>query len=325
VGLSAIAQYLHGSESLKGLFLQNNCFQGSVDVVSSFTSAVNSSQLKILVFSTHAFLSDSFISHFFPELDSRHLDELHLSMLGITSESLLHITSYLSSPRSRPLTTLKLNGNQLGCRSVQTIIRTVERHNFTLLRLEMYANGSSNRGTSSPSDDEPTWDSLQIQLDNILLRNRHLKDGTGRQALALLLCARSVLLRSPKNPTSTNACSEPVLSQSRSSHEDQCRQLDLPSHSPQETTFPFTSLPTELQLHVLSFIAPTLSAGQRLRVFRYCSNPSTLPLLLPRLGKMALTEDVLFRWNDRSAFVNPTDEARVTWLKAVGCNHYEED
>ena len=282
--------------------------------------------MKILVLSTQDYLSHSFIIHFFPLLDSRHLDELHLFILGLNCQSLPHIISYLSSPRSRSLTTLKLNGNQRGFSVARTIIDTVELHNFTLLRLEMYGNGSSNYGASSLGNfDAPRWDSLQIDLKNILLRNRHLKDGTGRQALALLLCARAVLLRSSKNPTSTNVYSEPVWFQSRSSHEDQCRQHDLPLHSQQETTSSFTSLPTELQLYVLSFIAPALSAAQRLRVFRYCSDPSTLPQLLPRLGRMAVTEDALFGWDDRSPFVNPTDEARVTWLKAVGCNYYEED
>ena len=49
-------------------------------------------------------------------------------------------------------------------------------------------------------------------------------------------------------------------------------------------TFSFTHLPTELQLHILSFVAPILSSAQRMRIFTYASSPSTLPTLLPCLS-----------------------------------------
>ena len=84
----------------------------------------------------------------------------------------------------------------------------------------------------------------RIQMRNGLLRIKAAKD-----ALYLLRHSRAALLPSSTSP-----------------------------HSP--TPKP---LPTELILHILSFLAPSLSSNQRIRIFQYASNRSTLPPLLPRL------------------------------------------
>ena len=49
-------------------------------------------------------------------------------------------------------------------------------------------------------------------------------------------------------------------------------------------SFPFTRLPIELQLHILSFLAPTLSTAQRIHICTFAASPGMLPLLLLNLS-----------------------------------------
>jgi hypothetical protein len=291
-----------------------NLFQGEDDVVPFFTSAINSSRLTKLVLSTHASLSDTFVSSFLPSLDSPHLRELHLSMVGLTRKSLPYITSYIESRRSHPLNLLKLNGNRLGYRSLGKIIQTIECHNFSLVNLEVYGNRSSDGPTSgSSSNDEGNslWSSIQADLTRLLLRNNHLKNMVEHQALTLLWCARPILLRSSRPSLSVNTSpahsklSAPTGSQDITSQE----KCDLPAQNQHKSAPCLPTLPVELQLYILSFIAPCLSTAQRLRVFSYCSNPSTLPQLFPRRG------DAFLR-NDEASIAN--------FIEEVGCNYYEE-
>ena len=117
-------------------------------MISAFTEALNSSYLETLSLTTNHELSDAFIAQFLPNLDAPYLGEIHLSVLGITPISVPHIVDYISSPRCR-VHTLKLNGNHLGIRGAWAIIRAIRRHNFTLTKLELYANGLADTDASS--------------------------------------------------------------------------------------------------------------------------------------------------------------------------------
>ena len=57
------------------------------------------------------------------------------------------------------------------------------------------------------------------------------------------------------------------------------RALLLPPHDPPANPH----LPTEIYLHILSFLAPALSPAQQINVFAYASSYATLPALLPPL------------------------------------------
>lgn len=187
---------------------------------------------------------------------------------------------YLSSARCR-LRALRANGNRLGLRGARAIVRAIHRHNFTLGKLELYANGLADpdpdeSGETSASDDEGTrsgralWQDSERELARALQRNRLLREDTEREALSLLRYARAVLLR-PRNPTTFSASRALVP-------------LGITiAEYPPALPFRFTSLPTELQLHILSFLAPTLSTAQRIRIYAYASSAATLPPLLPTL------------------------------------------
>ncbi|EMD35652.1 hypothetical protein CERSUDRAFT_106938 [Gelatoporia subvermispora B] len=378
-GLRAISRYLRGNASLKELFLQSNSLTGDPQAIVDFTDALNSSQLELLTLTGNAGLSDSFAAHFFPNLQTPHLQEVHLSVLGLTPASAPYIVDYISSQHCR-LHTLKINGNKLGLRGVRSIVRAVHRHNFTLLKLEMYANSLSDNITpgssETPASEEEEgavpaiWQDSERELKKVLLRNEHLKKATERDALTLLRYSRAVLLR-PRSLTATPSsaavpCSEfcacarahnDSLSPTSSLFSSIGAPLALPELQPSAPPFPFTRLPTELQLHILSFLAPILSSAQRIRIYTYASTPTTLPSLLPCLtsrscipdptspqfGEFNLGGGMTLRKRGGCASGASSgcadgkcmgagnsvrcrrEEERAKWLAAVRCNAFELD
>lgn len=262
------------------MIVTQNAFVADPDLATAFAHALNCSHLETLSLTTNANLADEFISKFIPILNTPHLQELQISVLGLTHASAPHLVEYLSSPRCR-LRALRANGNRLGLRGARTIVRAIHRNNFTLAKLELYANGlmdaePDDSGETSASDDEGTrsgrilWQDSESELARALQRNRLLREATEREALNLLRYARAVLLK-PRNPAALSASRALVPLASTS--------VDYPPTLP----FQITNLPTELQLHILSFLAPTLSSAQRIRIYTYASSAATLPPLLPRL------------------------------------------
>lgn len=360
-GLLAISEYLKDNMTLKELFLQNNAFAGEPEVVAAFVEALNTSRLETLSLTTNQALGDTFAAQFFPVLDALFLREIQLSVMGLTYHSAPHIIEYLSSSRCR-LSTLRVNGNRLGIRGGRGIVRALQRHNFTLTKLEMYANGIVDADASSEttgSDDDGTgtmmWADKQKELDRLLTRNMHLKRATGREALSLLQYARAVLLR-PRNDgtgTGVSACMALVPSRSPIPMDSLLSAIAAPYVlSPPEPAFPFQRLPTELQLHTLSFLAPTLSSAQRIRIYTYAASPSTLPPLLPTLFSRENVPDLstmplggigvgvgmllgkrvgmssragfgALDGKDGEGAASRKDEERARWLTLMRCNAFE--
>ncbi|KAJ3550100.1 hypothetical protein NMY22_g635 [Coprinellus aureogranulatus] len=276
-GLLAISRYLKGNRDLKELFLQANAFTGDPAVTKAFVEALNSSHLEILSLNTNHGLGDLFIEHFLPHLHAPRLRELHISSVGLTRRSVPHIAAFIRSPERCRMTTLKCNGNSLGLRGVRSIIRAIEQTNYSLLSVEFWANQLSGNSSDDSDDalsaeeededEEPldetsveAWKVCQAKLARICARNNYLRRETQGQALELLRYSRVLLLRSElrgKDPEKTR---------------------DADWHG-----FTFTMLPTELQLSILSLLAPSLSSAQRSRIFSYAADASTLPPLLPSL------------------------------------------
>ncbi|KAL0065461.1 hypothetical protein AAF712_007525 [Marasmius tenuissimus] len=290
-GLEAIASYLSENVNLKELYLQNNKFAGSPQVLLSFTRALNRSKLRILSLTTNRF-GDNLSQVFFPVLDCPTLGELHLSAIGATYHSVLSITDFLACPRCR-LHTLKLNGNNFGYGGVRKIIRTLESDNFTILSLELHANNfagpQDSDNTSGDDNDEvvgpDSWKDGEALLKRVLMRNLHLKREVEKEALGLLVCSRATLLRSGEGSrlAATNQpCSETCTCIPNTGR-------PIARHEPSVAThaFPFQLLPTELKLHILSLLAPTLSPMQRFTIFTHASSPATLPQLLPCLSSVS--------------------------------------
>ncbi|TEB34187.1 hypothetical protein FA13DRAFT_1729668 [Coprinellus micaceus] len=332
-GLLAISRYLKGNEELNELFLQANAFTGDPAVTKAFVEALNSSNLEILSLNTNHGLGDVFIEHFLPRLHAPRLRELHISTIGLTPRSVLHIAAFIRSPDRCRITTLKCNGNPLGLRGVKSIIRAIEQANYSLL--------SEGEGPEDETSVE-AWKVCQARLARICVRNGYLRHETRSQALELLRYSRVLLLRSLLRVTD-----EP-----------------LPAPQPKDASdswhgFAFTTLPTELQLSILSLLAPSLSSSQRSRVFGYAADASTLPSpglpsLRPREGSSAclpdpsnpgaipglggtssiwevngLTKDAHCSGGRCIGVSNAAscnrDKERQRWLDAIGCSVYEPE
>ncbi|KAF7310408.1 hypothetical protein HMN09_00582800 [Mycena chlorophos] len=356
-GLLAIAEYLQGNQHLKQLFLQNNEFTD--EIAAKFASALNSSRLELLSLTSNRTLSNSFLHEFLPLLDAPELHELHLSAIGLTAEAAPPIVEYLSSPRCR-LHALNCNGNSLGYRGVRSIVRAVERHNFTILTLEMYSNHAESAPTSSDNteDDEDeeridgvassaagldAWKANEAHIRRLLLRNSHLKRVTEKDALSLLRYSRPLLLTHSTASATTPATRCDNCSCGSSSLKS--APVDPDPLQSTNTGFAFRSLPTELQLYIMSFLAPSLSPAQRVRIYTYAASPATLPRTtlclsgFPIKGtSMCVLDPAMMPFGSSGSggcsggrcagsggksVVCHKEQQRTEWLKTVGCDTYD--
>jgi hypothetical protein len=224
----------------------------------TLAEAINSSKLQFLSLNTNPSFGDTFISTFLPALHTPHLRELQLSDIGLTTRASRPLADFVRDrQRSGKLHVLKLNANSLGYRGVSRIVRAAQ-HNWALTRLELAANhlmdsdsepelsGSSaeaKTGTKTPPT-KGDWRTFEADLHRLVLRNTHAKRMVENDALRLLRYARPILLTPVDITSSLHA-----------------------------------RLPLELVMHVLSFLAPSLSTAQSLRVCIYAQDRRTLPLV----------------------------------------------
>jgi hypothetical protein len=145
------------------------------------------------------------------------------------------------------------------------------------------------------------WLDLETKLKNTLARNIYLKRRVIDQSLKLLRYSRQLLWQnSPRKteisfgPPRTDDCECSPVSQPTTANDSQSN-ITHPF-------FPFTRLPTEIQLSVLSHLAPFLSTAQRLRIFEYASDKATLPTL-----RLCLPSSQSLPWRRRSKCIpDPT-------------------
>lgn len=227
-------------------------------------------------------------------------------MIGLTRAAVPHIIEYLSSPRCRPLVTLKLNGNDLSAQGVSKVVECIKRANFNIVNLEMYGARTGQGGQDDPSEDSSDNDSsppnrtamrFEESLRHSLVRNELLQRHTHTAAFLLLQYSRALLLKPKKG------------------NEEAGR-----------SSFHIKSLPTELQLHILSLTVDTLSTNQRIRIFQFASDPYTLPEILPDLRRRqseGVTKPSLLDKSSAPFTLSPRDANRTRWLQAVGCDLYE--
>ncbi|KAL0959912.1 hypothetical protein HGRIS_011577 [Hohenbuehelia grisea] len=326
-GLAAIVEYIANNVALKELYLQNNLFSGrDPSFCSRLAAALNSSCIEVFTLTTNRELSDGFLHHFLPNLDCPSLIELHLSDVGLTPLAAPTLVQFVASPRCQ-LHILKLNGNRLGFRGVRAIVRAIERSNYSLSTIEMYSNDSQDASadtsdvTSADDDDEipnglESWKENDKLLRPLMLRNQHLRRITQKEALSLLPVSRALLMQGRSPSIASNEATNP-------------------DHKETRDVFRFASLPTELQLYILSFLAPHLSPVQRSRIFTYASSRSTLPPLLSHLpssrrivpvakNSTPIVDEIPASVEGYKAQPkNIWDGFRWKWLGSVGCLSFE--
>jgi hypothetical protein len=293
---------------------KQNSFSGDPPTISKFVNAVNNSNLEILSLSANRSLSDAFVEVFLPALNAPSLRELHLSTMNLTPLSCPYILDFIADPQRCHLHTLKCSGNTLGLQAVRSIIDAVTRKNYALVTLDLYANqlasDSLSDTLSSEHDsngehtdaDEATalnlaWRVCQQRLNLALTRNGLLKRSVERESLQLLRYARILLLH-------TQCIESPV------------RLLPAP---PIPKNVSVTSLPIEIQHHILSFLAPHLSSGQLIRVIGYASSANTLPCLLPCLSGFG---SGIREWMQNTEL---RKEQRRIWFDTLRCSSFEPE
>lgn len=189
------------------------------------------------------------------------------------------------------------------------IVRWIERANFNILNLEMYGvrththqdgQSDSSEGNSSNSSSAPRSTTVRFEADLLytLTRNEILQRSTHAAAFQLLRYSRALLLK----PRGAN------------------------EHEATRTTVRIHSIPTELQLHILSLTVDTLSANQRILIFQFASDPNTLPKILPDLRRRqseGIPGPSLLKKSSSPFTLSPRDANRIQWLRAVGCDLYE--
>jgi hypothetical protein len=232
--------------------------------------------------------------------------------MAITPASIVHIISYITSSRCR-LHTFKANGNSIGSKGVRRLVKAIEKGNHGLLNVEMYSNQlgsgeSVNEGdvVEDVSEDKDTnethldeWQSHETMLQRVLWRNKLLVEATEREATDLLRYSRAMLLHGKKCESPTSTLRRP--------------------HGTNSKVSPFQNLPTEIQLSILSLLAPVLSPAQRIRIFAYASTMDTLPRLAPSLPSAGHG----FHWGGIGGAPSQAERGRREWLAEMECEVYD--
>lgn len=171
--------------------------------------------------------------------------------------------------------------------------------NFNITVLEMYGVRTLQGDQDDSSEGPTSSDVFQKNLRYALTRNEILQRHTHTAAFRLLLYSRALLLKSRR----TNE-----------------GETDRPQSHIQ-------SLPIELQLHILSLTVDTLSANQRIRIFQFASDPTTLPAAtLPDLRRRQseeVPEPSPLEKSSAQLTLAPRAADRARWLQAVNCDLYE--
>ena len=333
------------------------------------TEPYNFSSLSYLNLSSN-FLSSEFKQALFPSLPSlTSLRNLLLNMTGLNQTDADAIAGYISQCR---LISFNASSNDIGYRGLKKILKAMKRC-WTLEGVDIFANGIGDTSDDEESGDEENtrypdqkgqlqggvWRRLHIanKLKRILSRNLYLKRTVRDQAFELLRSSRLLLLnRRSANDRSHSeldllvelvAKEEPHHS-ACSNHQHNCECLPTfrrsysraPSpvsiNNDSDTSnshFPFTRLPIEIQLMVLSQLAPILSSSQQIRIFEHAIDKTTLPDLSLHLpssdGRGGRPRADIFgpKSTQGSGVVpeNRRDQERQRWLDLVKCDAYDPD
>ncbi|KAF9555706.1 hypothetical protein CPC08DRAFT_752920 [Agrocybe pediades] len=328
--LQASNQNLNPQEAeLKTIILRANSIEGTSASATAFIDALPST-VSTLVLSNNP-LSSAFRQSFFSMLHNLpHLNRLLVSMTGMDIEDAEILASYIGSKNPRcTLIELKASGNSLQYEGL-TKVTNAMKVCWSIEKVDLFGNCV----TSALSPDFEAFEAdtpilndivsalslshdqvsrlghgsgtgvplLDRRLIVLLARNIHLKKEVQREAFNLLKYSRLMLRKSIINPTSTTAAAP----QTQLCNDCDCMSIPGPFlssailGSSQTQTAQFSTLPIEIQLDILSHLAPHLSTQQRIRIFEYAVDRNTLPRL--QLCLPTFKDDPL---NPKNCIVDP--------------------
>ena len=232
-------------------------------MISEFTSALNSSRLCTLQILHSNSLGDSFTWVFLSQLTTPYLRELDLSAINMTQAIVPTIADYVRSTRCR-LDRLQCNANSLTLSGAHKILGAIE-DNYSLRNVRLDDLHMDDLITAATIEDRATeWQRCNRALSDVLQRNSMLMARVKDESLALLRYSRALFLRSRMGGVKRGTYTLASLSQrSRNS-----QSFDAPS--------PFFDLPAELQQEIISYLAPSLSHQQRMRIVYFAADATTL-------------------------------------------------
>ena len=298
-------------------------------------------------------------------------------MTGLNQTDADAIAAYIGQCR---LTNFNASSNNIGSRGLKKILKAMKRcWTLTGVDMYANGIGDTSDDDEESSDDSGdeednprhpsqleggVWRRLRFanSLKRILLRNLYLKHTVRDQAFELLRSSRLLLLnRRSANDRSHSeldllvelvAKEEPHHSLC-SIHQHNCECLPTFHHSYSRSPspvvndpdtsnlhFPFTRLPIEIQLMVLSELAPILSSSQQVRIFEYAIDKTTLPDLSLHLpssnGRGVKTIRTVYggrpgpdifgskpTQGSGAVSENKRDQERQRWLDLVACDAYD--
>ena len=281
-----------------------------------FIDALNRSHIQTLSLTNNKSLVPASISRLLHSLNAPDLQELHLSTCNLGPAIVRDIIAFLSSPRSRTLELLELNGNYLGAAGVTEIIVCVEKSNFTIQHLGLLANTPASASATiaegdtvevSKSSEESEAEERNLsyyvhdRLPDLLNQNRILTHRVRAAAEKIIAPARILLNARPPTPEETARC------------------LLLSNPQP---VFRLLDLPQELIHHIIRHCSEdpgVLSEAQFVRIRSEAEDREGMGRLrrtreerLGRLGK-----------GDKDERVRVLAVIREEWLRKGGWDRFE--
>ncbi|KAF9478766.1 hypothetical protein BDN70DRAFT_993960 [Pholiota conissans] len=343
---------LHDERPLTSINVGPNDIVGTADLAEDFvaalsfssTSSYSTSSLCHLVLTNNP-LSPSFRTTLISLLSSLPtLQTLNLSMTGLDKDNAFALANYVGN-KIQPckLKELHASGNLMGYRGVRAIVEAVN-HCQTMEKVTLYANNAAAIGiveTSESSDEDAAllsvygtvsrnyppdsgcgWRGLERKLKYCISLNLCMKHTTIHEALLLIRYSR-MMLRKKVTPPSIRPKASCDDCECLARQPDMNVDHDVPVTSSSDS-FSFSNLPMEIQLHILSLLAPLLSTAQRLRIFDYAVDRSTLPslrLCLPDLSKVCIPDPGHLAFDSASTGIRDRVGKRVGSLAKLRESH----
>lgn len=275
---------------------------------------LNSSSIQDFSLTNNQNLLPSSVQTFFRTLDAPNLKQLYLSTCNIGADTGRSIVSFLTSPRSRNLELLELNGNCLGVQGVKRIVDAIESSNFTIKQLGLLANDSQPavlEGEDPPfersteerrAEDRALSHHVHQRLPPLLERNRILTRRVRNAAYRIISPARIILNARPLSPEES---AKRIISSVNLGSPPPFRLLDLPEEV------------IHLIIRHCSYDVTALSAGQFARVRADAEDRESSAKVRQRLMER--------KGRGYEAMLGAEGEVREEWLKEGRWDKWESD
>ncbi|KAK4686808.1 hypothetical protein P7C73_g3309, partial [Tremellales sp. Uapishka_1] len=270
----------------------------------SIVNSLNSSLLSDFSLTNNANLHPPSAARLFATLHNPNLHSLHLSACNLGPSLAGPIAEFLTSPRSRNLDVLELNANGFGVEGVRRIIGAIEKSNFTILQLGLFANDP--RRMVQEADDGNIRE--QVGEDETVSLNYEVSE-----RLPLLLQRNRLLTKRIKAAAGRVIAPARIILNARDLNEEEIargviRDIGLDSGSGRPRPFPLLELPPEV----------------RLLIIKHCSrDPEAISE--NQYARLLVEAKDLARWKKVRSMGHGlgAEEAKEKWLEKGGWDKWE--